>query len=104
MGDAEEAVALERELMQIEDDLDNYTDPIMVAGENLCQIAEKLNLCIGKPLKNLSLEKKQAVINQVEPDVNRRSAIVKNTRMLTKAIVSYVRMKCPNQRCGFIHK
>ena len=104
MGDAEEAVALERELMQIEDDLDNYTDPIMVVEENLCQIAEKLNLCIGKPLKNLSLEKKQAVINQVEPDVNRRSAIVKNSRMLTKTIVSYVRMKCPNQRCGFIHK
>ena len=89
--------------MQIEDDLDNFTDPIMVDGENLCKIAEALNLCIGKPLKNLSLEKKQAIIDQVESDINRRSAIVRNNRMLTKAIVFYVRMKCPNQLCGFIH-
>lgn len=103
LGAAETAVVLERELLQIEDDLDNFSDPIMVAGENLCEMGEALNLLIGNPLKDMSLEKKQAIINQVEPDVNRRSVIVRNTRMLTKAIISYVRTKCPNQRCGSIH-
>ena len=70
----------------------------------MCVIAESINLCIGKLVEKLSVEKKQAIVDQIEPDKGKGKILVKNNRLLRKAIFSFVKTKCPYQSCGFIHK
>ena len=58
----EEADAIDQDIAQIKNALEekNISDdcPIMVDGKDICEIAEKLDFAIGKPLKILSMEKK----------------------------------------------
>ena len=102
---AEQIAAMDQDTAQIENDLEDYgsTDPIMVAGENLCKMSEMFVLCIGKPLKKLSSEKKQTIVETVELETKRRCIIMKNDRRLVKTIVQFVRQECPNKHCGYGH-
>ena len=102
---AEQIAAMDQDTAQIENDLEDYgsADPIMVAGENLCKMSEMFVLCIGKPLKKLSSEKKQTIVETVELETKRRCIIMKNDRLLVKTIVQFVRQECPNKHCGYGH-
>ena len=102
---AEQIAAMDQDTAQIANALDEVgdSDPIMVAGENLCAMSEMFVLCIGKPLKKLSSEKKQTIVETVEPETKRRGIIMKNDRLLVKTIVQFVRRECPNQHCGYGH-
>ena len=102
----EQEAAFNQDTIQIQNFLDNQSDadPILVAGENLCVIAESINLCIGKLVEKLSLEKKQSIVDEIEPNKGKGKNLVKNNRMLRKAIFSYVKTKCPYQSCGYIHR
>ena len=108
MSATEGAVAMSQEALQIQavfdDSDDDASDPIMVGEVNLCAIAELINVCIGKPLQKLSQDEKQAIAQKVEPDEARHSMIAKNTRLLTKAIMVFVRRECPYQNCGHMHR
>ena len=102
----EQEAAFNQDTIQIQNFLDDQSDadPIVVAGENLCVIAESINLCIGKLVEKLSLEKKQSIVDEIEPNKGKGKNLVKNNRMLRKAIFSYVKTKCPYQSCGYIHR
>ena len=102
---AEHIAAMDQDTTQIANDLEEVgdSDPIMVAGENLCAMSELFVLCVGKPLKKLSSEKKQTIVETVEAETKRRSIIMKNDRLLVKTIVQFVRQECPNRHCGYGH-
>ena len=102
---AEQIAAMDQDTAQIENAMDDFgnSDPIMVAGENLCSMSELFVLCIGKPLKKLSSEKKQTIVETVEPETKRRCIIMKNDRLLVKTIVQFVRQECPQKHCGYEH-
>ena len=95
---------MEQDAIQIENALDNDSDsdPIVVASENLCKIAESASMFIGKPLEHLSDEKRQIIADRVVQDAARSKSIVKNDRLLTKAIVAFVQREC-QENCGYIH-
>ena len=57
---------------------------------------------IGKPLEHLSDEKRQIIADRVVQDAARSKSIVKNDRLLTKAIVAFVQREC-QENCGYIH-
>ena len=73
-----------------------YNDdcPIIVDGENICEIAEKLDFVIGKPLEKLSMEKKISISKRIEPNENKQKILVNNKRLLSKAITQFVRKEC----------
>ena len=108
MTATEGAVAMSQEALQIQAVFDHSddepSDPIMVGEVNLCKMAELINVCIGKPLQELSQDEKQAIAQKVEPDEARQSKIARNTRQLTKAIMVFVRRECPYQSCGHMHR
>ena len=76
--------------------------PLKVSGHNLCSMTENLIHCIGKPLRKLNPEERKKIITKVEPDEAKRKNLLKNDRMLTKVIVSYVKRECPEKCCSFM--
>ena len=80
----EQEAAFNQDTIQIQNFLNDQSDanPIVVAGENLCVIAESINLCIGKLVEKLSVEKKQSIVDEIEPNKGKGKNLVKNNRML----------------------
>ena len=75
---------------------------LKVSGHDLCSMTENIIHCIGKPLRKLNPEERKKNIAKVEPDEAKRKNLLKNDRMLTKVIVSYVKRECPEKCCSFM--
>ena len=102
---AEVETAMDRDADRIRNVLNtNDSDecPLKVSGHDLCSMTENLIHCIGKPLRKLNPEERKKIITKVEPDEAKRKNLLKNDRMLTKVIVSYVKRECPEKCCSFM--
>ena len=101
----EDSAAIDQDANQIETDLARTDDtdhcPMMVAGIELCDVAHMLIMDVGKPLKKLSEEKRSAIVDKVEPNEDKRKILMRNDRMLTRAVVSFCKTNCPESCCAF---